>query len=244
MSHEFSTKTDEPRLGPLRILFVSIGGAKLARLLTDDEAFEVLVVADLDEAARVAQQRRFDACTVAFGAPSAEDAAALEVFCRAHATIPTLVLSQDAPEHSVVAIIRAGASGYLLAEEASSLPSALREVARGGTAMSPVVSRVVIARARRNSGQFRAVAPPPAEPILVTTRQRQILELLAGGHSYDDIARALNLSVNTVRWHVKSLYARLGASSKVEAVLKALELQLIGADAATSQDKSIAPTGE
>ena len=102
----------------------------------------------------------------------------------------------------------------------------------------------VIARARRNSGQFRAVAPPPAEPILVTTRQRQILELLAGGHSYDDIARALNLSVNTVRWHVKSLYARLGASSKVEAVLKALELQLIGADAATSQDKSIAPTGE
>ena len=62
---------------------------------------------------------------------------------------------------------------------------------------------------------------------LVTRRQLEILKLLAQGHSYEDIGLALSLSINTVRSHVRTLYERLGASTKVEAVITAIELGLL-----------------
>jgi LuxR family maltose regulon positive regulatory protein len=53
------------------------------------------------------------------------------------------------------------------------------------------------------------------------------LKLLAHGHSYEDIGLALSLSINTVRSHVRTIYERLGASTKVEAVIAAIELRLL-----------------
>jgi DNA-binding NarL/FixJ family response regulator len=70
---------------------------------------------------------------------------------------------------------------------------------------------------------------PEDARLLLTSRQLEILELLARGHSYDDIAHALALSVNTVRSHVKALYERLGAATKVEAVRIGIELRLLNA---------------
>ncbi|HWZ90571.1 MAG TPA: LuxR C-terminal-related transcriptional regulator [Polyangiaceae bacterium] len=67
----------------------------------------------------------------------------------------------------------------------------------------------------------------PLVEELVTARQREILKLLANGHSYDDIGVALRLSVNTVRSHIRTIYERLGASTKVEAVIAAMELGLL-----------------
>jgi DNA-binding NarL/FixJ family response regulator len=128
----------------------------------------------------------------------------------------------------VTEIIKAGASGYLFAEDAYRLPAAVREMIRGGVPMSPPVSRLVMGRARRSSSQMAAVRPATVNVTdLVTDRQREILNLLANGHSYDDIGVALDLSVNTVRSHVRILYERLGVSTKVEAVVVALELGLV-----------------
>lgn len=59
---------------------------------------------------------------------------------------------------------------------------------------------------------------------LLSYRQREILSLLQRGHSYEDIASSLNLSVNTVRSHLRIIYERLGAASKVEAVMIGIEL--------------------
>ena len=63
----------------------------------------------------------------------------------------------------------------------------------------------------------------------------RVLGHLQHGHSYDDIATALGLSVNTVRSHVRSVYERLGVSSKVEAVMVAMELGLLQATRFTTQ---------
>ena len=62
---------------------------------------------------------------------------------------------------------------------------------------------------------------------LLSARQREILALLQRGHSYDDIGTALDLSVNTVRSHLRIIYERLGAASKVEAVMIGMELGLL-----------------
>lgn len=67
----------------------------------------------------------------------------------------------------------------------------------------------------------------PSTTKLLTPRQREILKLLQFGHSYEAIGVALTLSVNTVRSHVRVIYDRLGAASKVEAVMVALELGIL-----------------
>jgi len=94
--------------------------------------------------------------------------------------------------------------------------------------MSPHVSQLVLGRARRSSAKMAAVRPgSPMADELITNRQREILELLAHGHSYEHIGLALSLSINTVRSHVRAIYERLGASTKVEAVITAIELKLL-----------------
>jgi DNA-binding CsgD family transcriptional regulator len=72
--------------------------------------------------------------------------------------------------------------------------------------------------------------PTPGAEGLLTERQREILRLLANGHSYEHIGVALGLSVNTVRTHLRTIYERLGASTKVEAVMTAVELRLLDRD--------------
>jgi len=94
--------------------------------------------------------------------------------------------------------------------------------------MSRSVSQLVLDRARRSSANMAAVRDGgPAADELITKRQREILKLLAHGHSYEDIGLALSLSINTVRSHVRTIYERLGASTKVEAVIAAMELRLL-----------------
>ncbi|HEY1534878.1 MAG TPA: response regulator transcription factor [Polyangiaceae bacterium] len=141
---------------------------------------------------------------------------------------PLLVISGPVDEQRVTAVIKAGAGGYLLREELFRLPDAVRELLRGGVPMSPHVSQLVLGRARRSSAKMAAVRPgSPMADELITNRQREILELLAHGHSYEDIGLALSLSINTVRSHVRAIYERLGASTKVEAVITAIELKLL-----------------
>ncbi len=63
------------------------------------------------------------------------------------------------------------------------------------------------------------------EPL--TKREREIVRLIAAGRSNPEIAELLYLSLNTVKWHVKNLYGKLGVSSRVEAAARAQELGLL-----------------
>ena len=66
---------------------------------------------------------------------------------------------------------------------------------------------------------------PLVEPL--TARELEILRLIAAGRSNPEIAELLYLSLNTVKWHVKNLYGKLGVSSRVEAAARAQELELL-----------------
>ena len=61
----------------------------------------------------------------------------------------------------------------------------------------------------------------------LTSRELDVLRRLAKGHSDQDIARELFLSVNTVKWHNRNIYAKLGVSSRASAILKAQQLGLL-----------------
>lgn len=212
---------------PRRVLLVGMDGGVGQDAMAADVSFHVCAARSFAEATQLFPRFRPEAFVVSFEDPSPDDVAELRKL-RVLSSAPILVMSKPVEERRVTEFIKAGAGGYLYVEDARRLPDAVRELLRGGVPMSGPVSRLVLGRARRSSAKMAAVLPStPAAEGLLTLRQREILTLLANGHSYEDIGLALGLSVNTVRTHVRTIYDRLGASTKVEAVVAAIELRLI-----------------
>lgn len=132
-----------------------------------------------------------------------------------------LMLSVYNDNESVFEAICAGASGYLLKDTPPSrLLQALEEARDGGAPMSPEIARKVVT-------MFQRIAPPRSEDHELSPRELQVLQLLADGHSYKTAARTLDLSVDTLRFHVRNIYEKLHVHSKSEAVLKAFRTGLI-----------------
>jgi len=110
--------------------------------------------------------------------------------------------------------LRAGACGYLLKRcTPDELLGAIREVRQGGAPMSREIARKVIT-------SFQEPVTTAAEVEGLSPREREILELVAGGFPNKEIAGRLGLTDNTVRWHLRHVYEKLHVRSRTEAALK------------------------
>jgi DNA-binding NarL/FixJ family response regulator len=152
----------------------------------------------------------------------------LEAVRRATAKFPrirVLVVSMHADEAYVHQALTAGAAGYLLkGSDRAELELALRTVARGGTYLTPAISKTLVAVLARK-------AKPDAEssPLdVLTPRQREILQLVAEGNSTKQVAARLGLSTKTVEAHRSALMQRLGIRRVTELVRFAIRVGLIG----------------
>jgi DNA-binding NarL/FixJ family response regulator len=214
--------------GPIpRVLLIGMDGGGAEQALKTDPKIEIRLTHSLASGWEELPRMRPDAIVVAFQRTGPDDVAELRRLLGAYRA-PLLVISGPVDEQRVTAMIKAGAGGYLLTQDVFRLPDAIRELLRGGAPMSRSVSQLVLDRARRSSASMAAVREGgPTADELITKRQLEILKLLAHGHSYEDIGLALSLSINTVRSHVRTIYERLGASTKVEAVIAAIELRLL-----------------
>jgi len=130
-------------------------------------------------------------------------------------TLRILVLTAYDDDAYVTGLLAAGAMGYLLKEEAlETLVAAIRAVARGESWLS---QRIAGRLARRAVARVEGAE---AEPL--TSREREVLHLLALGLSNDEIAGRLVISRRTVQNHVSNIYGKLGLASRAEAVLYAI----------------------
>lgn len=203
------------------------GGAAGATLRAAPD-MAVTTAESYERAAKLLPSVRANGVVVALGPLGQSDLTALKQLINTARPAPVMVLSQPVEEEPATQLLKAGISGFLFMEDARFLTTSVRELVRGGLPMSPPVSRLVLQRARRSSSTMAAVKPQtPAAQNLLSGRQREILALLQRGHSYEDIGTALDLSVNTVRSHLRIIYERLGAASKVEAVMIGMELGLL-----------------
>jgi DNA-binding NarL/FixJ family response regulator len=133
-----------------------------------------------------------------------------------------LMLTVFADNDHVFEAICAGASGYLLKDTPPArLVEAIRELYEGGAPMSPEIARKVVA-------MFSKVVPPKREEHRLSARELEILQLLAEGHSYKTAAKALGLSLDTIRFHIRNIYEKLHVHSKSEAVVLALRKGIVG----------------
>jgi DNA-binding NarL/FixJ family response regulator len=114
----------------------------------------------------------------------------------------------------IYSALRAGASGYLLKRAAPEmLLDSIRSVHAGGSPMSPEIARRVV------SG-FREPARPSSGLEDLSAREREILDLLAEGLAYKQIADRLGISPHTVHNHLRKIYGKLHVQSRTEAVVK------------------------
>lgn len=110
--------------------------------------------------------------------------------------------------------LAAGASGYLLKQTPPSrLLEGIVELHRGGSPMSAPIARRLVEVFRENRSDHDAIA-------VLSPRERGVLELLAKGFLYKEIAAKLGLSVETVRTHIHSIYEKLHVQTRTEAVMK------------------------
>lgn len=130
-----------------------------------------------------------------------------------------LVLTQYDSRQHVERVFRAGAAGYLLKKAVSSeLASAIRAVHNGGSFLAPQVARTVI---------DSYVAGLGKQEDGLTEREAEVLKLLAEGHSNQEIADVLCLSVNTVVTHRTKIMAKLGLRNRTELIKYAIRQGLI-----------------
>jgi DNA-binding NarL/FixJ family response regulator len=133
-----------------------------------------------------------------------------------------MTMSDD--DASVFAALRAGARGYVLkGATGDEIVAAVRSVARG----EAVYGAAVAGRIRRFLTEGMGPAADDAAPFPeLTTREREILDLLADGRSNGDIAQVLFISPKTVRNNLSSVYAKLQVADRTQAVVRARQAGL------------------
>ena len=144
-----------------------------------------------------------------------------------HPAVRFLALSaSDAPE-DVIAVIRAGARGYVTKTiSGPELIDAIRRVAAGDAVFSPRLAGFVLDAFA--AGQASGVDRPTFDPELdqLTAREREVLRLIARGYTYREVAKELFISVKTVESHVSSVLRKLQLSTRHQLTRWAAERRL------------------
>jgi DNA-binding NarL/FixJ family response regulator len=136
--------------------------------------------------------------------------------------LPVLMLTVYDDSEQVFKSLMAGATGYLLKRTPKDkLLEAIREVNSGGAPMSRQIARRVV-RFFHEIEQLPATAQRAPEVASLTEREEHVLASLAQGLAYKEIGGHLNISFETVRTHVRSIYEKLHVHSRTEATLKYL----------------------
>ena len=174
------------------------------------------------------------------------DGTGLEVIRHAlvrHPGCEPLVISMFGDEDTVLSAIEAGAMGYIHKDTTpDDIAGTILAMKDGASPISPMIARRVLSRFRQMRGAGAAELPAQAvsgsvvadlavadaadRPNL-STREQEVLELIARGFSYAEIARIKNISVHTVQTHIKGLYGKLAVHSKNEAVYEATRIGLL-----------------
>ncbi len=136
-----------------------------------------------------------------------------------------LILTTFDLDEYVFGALRAGASGFLLKDRPpEELLEAIRVIAAGEALLSPSITRRLIARFASQPDTFQ---PPPDALARLTTREREVLVLVAHGLSNAEIADRLAMSATTTKTHVSRILAKLGARDRAQLVIIAYQSRLV-----------------
>ncbi|MBK8813854.1 MAG: response regulator transcription factor [Acidobacteria bacterium] len=194
----------------------------LATLIGFTDGFECVgKYGSMEEAIPSIRHRTPEIVLSDIGLPGMDGIEGVRILKEQFPAITILMLSVYEDNDRIFEALCAGAVGYLLKKTPpAKILESLREAVAGGSPMSPEVARKVITI-------FKDYRPPEKVDYNLTPHETRLLKLLVEGHSYKTAALELGVSVNTVSFHLKSIYEKLQVHSKSEAVAKALKNHLV-----------------
>jgi DNA-binding NarL/FixJ family response regulator len=194
----------------------------LARLLDEDPRVEVIGQAvDGTDAVRLAVKLKPDVVLMDLKMPNCDGIEATRQVTEADPTIKVLVLTTFEADNHVIQALKAGASGYVLKDStAEAIVSSIVAVMSGERVMASVVANRVLE-------MLTGTTTPKEFYDGLTTREIEILKLLANGMANKQIAFRLKISEKTVRNHVSNTYEKLGIYDRSQAVLYAVRKGLV-----------------
>ncbi len=169
---------------------------------------------------------RPDVLLVDLGLPDASGISVIAHGRERHPDCDIMVVSVYGDERSVLASIEAGATGYLLKDDSEEdFVARILELKAGGSPITPIIARRLLQR-------FQSTAPATegedtAAAATLSAREREVLNLLARGFTYQEIAGLLDVSPHTVGTYVKRLYEKLQVHSRGEAVFEGQRMGLL-----------------
>lgn len=166
-----------------------------------------------------------DVLLVDLGLP---DVPGLEVIRQARRMQPAcavMVITMFADEANMLQAFEAGAGGYLLKDGTEAdLATHVLSLHGGGSPMSPIIARQLLVRWQASAAP---AVPRAGGPVALSRRESQVLDLIARGFIYPEIAQQMGLSVSTIQTHVRNIYGKLDVHNKTEAVFEARQLGLL-----------------
>lgn len=210
---------------PLRLVLVddhALCRTGLTDLLHHRGGMQVLAaLSDPDEVLRVLREQRPDLVVLDLRMPAIDGLTLLRRLRAEGVDTPAMILTMSDAEADLSAALRLGVRGYLLKDmEPEMVIASIERCARGELVVAPAMT---LKLARMLEGGPAAGADRRGQLASLTEREREILDHVARGESNKAIARALDISHDTVKLHVRHILAKLNLSSRVEAAVFAVE---------------------
>ena len=190
----------------------------------EDLGFDVVgEAADGAEAVMLAERLSPDVVLMDVSMPNCDGVEACRQV-KSHGSVSRVVmLTMHADKEVLTNAIRAGASGYLVKDcTTDEIADAVRMAARGDTVLSPQLAATLLAEVRKMEQPRSA----PEEPI-ITKREEEVLQLIADGCSTPEVAERMYISQKTVKNHLASIYQKLDARDRTQAVLQAMRMGIV-----------------
>lgn len=198
----------------------------LRRNLTE-QGFEVVgEAADGDEAVSLTAELRPDVVLMDVTMPNMDGVEACRLIHEELPDVRVVMLTMHADQEVLSSAIRAGASGYLVKDcTTEELAAAIRDAVSGETVLSPQLAASMLEEVRRLDRRDSR-----DQERVITKREEEVLQLIADGCSTSEVAERLFISQKTVKNHLASIYQKLDARDRTQAVIQAVRMGIIKLD--------------
>lgn len=192
-----------------------------ALILAEDDLLLLAVMPNAETVETDIKQLQPDVVLMDIDMPVINGVMAVRTIRKFNQELPVIMLTVFDDNDNIFNAICAGASGYLLKQNASGeIPGAIRAVMAGGAPMTGSVAKKVLQMMPKATNADQ-------EKSNLSEKETAILQLLVKGYSYKMIAKELAISIDTVRFHIKKIYDKLHVHSATEAVSRAIRDKLV-----------------
>ena len=199
---------------------------------TDANYSQIFEAANAKDGLNILEKKSVDIVIMDLGLPDINGIEATKILREKFPNTKVVILSSHEKEEDVINSIKAGAGAYCTKDvEPEKLLDIVTSVAKGAAWFDPKVARYVLSAAIANGNKETGDIQPPLaeknEKINLTSREKQVLSLIAEGYSNSEIAKKLEVSINTTKAHVCSILQKLCVNDRTQAAIKAIKNNVI-----------------